>query len=215
MMNILKVILPAIVIFGLAGCTNFGKPQDRLYKQLSKEDRGNTHYKGTYKIGKQYTIKGKTYTPNKVINYNKTGIASWYGVNDGCHGRKTANGDKYNRNLLSAAHPTLPLPSLVKVTNLKNNKSLIVMVNDRGPFAKNRIIDVSEKAAKLLSFKTAGLTKVRVQYLHKETREFLRNIALKPKPGSKAAGPTKIAKCSVNCHIKLVNIKHNLLASNP
>jgi len=182
----------------------------RLHKKLSKEDPNNTHYKGHYKVGKEYKIKGKKYLPKHVIKYNQTGIASWYGGKDGSHGKKTANGDKYNKNLLSAAHPILPLPSLAKVTNLKNNKSLILMVNDRGPFSKNRIIDVSEKASEILEFKSHGTTKVRVEYMHEETQEFLKNLALNKKEGSKAKHKLKKTKCSVNCHVKLVNLKHRL-----
>lgn len=196
-----------LLCFSLSACTS---PQSKLHQKLSKEDPSNTSYQGHYKVGKTYKIKGKTYVPTKNINYDQTGIASWYGSKKSFHGKKTANGDKYNRRLLTAAHPQLPLPSLVKVTNLKNNKSLIVMINDRGPFTKNRILDVSEKAAEVLGFKNQGITKVRIQYLHNETEEFLKNIALTSKEGAKAKSKTKITKCSVNCHVKLVNLKHNI-----
>ncbi|NRB10229.1 MAG: septal ring lytic transglycosylase RlpA family protein [Rickettsiaceae bacterium] len=168
-----------------------------------------TKYKGHYKSGKKYKIKGKTYRPYKKINYyNKVGIASWYGFKDGFHGKKTANGDTFSRNWLTAAHKTLPMPSLVKVTNLNNGRSVIVMVNDRGPFAKNREIDLSEKAASILKFRNKGIAKVRVQYLNKETKEFLRNIGLNRTEGARA---TKILnnKCGINCRLKLVNLKHN------
>jgi rare lipoprotein A len=190
-----------------SGCVN---SQSKLYRKLSKEDPHNTHYKGHYKIGKEYAIKGKTYKPKNVTHYTHTGVASWYGSKHGFHGKKTANGDKYNKHLLSAAHKTLPLPSLARVTNLQNNKSLIVMINDRGPFAKNRIIDVSEKAAEILAFKNQGVAKVKVEYLHKETQDFLKNISLNRKEGSIAKHPVKNKVCSVNCHIKLVNLKYRL-----
>jgi rare lipoprotein A len=180
------------------------------YSRLSREDRGNLHYKGHYKVGSPYVQKGEIYIPRKEINYKEIGYASWYGKKDGFHGKKTANGDKYNKEMLTAAHTTLPMPSLVKVTNLKNNKSLILMVNDRGPFSKKRIIDVSEKAATILGFKHHGIAKVHVEYLHKDTQDFLKKIAITPKEGSKAKGKTKDSQCSVNCHIKLVNIEKKL-----
>lgn len=184
--------------------------KDRLYKKLSKEDPSHTIYKGHYKVGNKYEVKNKTYIPKENKHYKEIGIASWYGSKDGFHGKKTANGDRYNKHVLSAAHKTLPLPSLVKVTNLKNNKSLIVMVNDRGPFSKKRIIDVSEQVATILDFKRNGIAKVEVEYLDKETKEFLKDIAISPKHGAKAKRKVKLSKCSVNCHVKLVNIKHKL-----
>jgi len=179
------------------------------YKKLSKEDRGNNHYKGHYKVGDQYAIKNKTYKPTEVTRYNKVGQASWYGKKHGFHGKKTANGDVYNKNLLTAAHRILPLPSLAKVTNLGNGKSVIVLINDRGPFSKDREIDVSEKAAEVLGMKQQGVAKVRVQYLHAESQTFLKTLGLQKKTGSKAKKPLKNKHCSVNCHIKLVNLKYN------
>jgi rare lipoprotein A len=120
---------------------------------------------GRYQVGKPYKVAGRWYTPKEDPHYNKTGQASWYG--DAFHGRLTANGEVYDMNALSAAHPTLPLPSYVRVTNLENNNSVIVRVNDRGPFAHNRIIDLSKRAADTLDFRNQGLAKVRVQYVGK------------------------------------------------
>jgi rare lipoprotein A len=99
---------------------------------------------------------------------------------------------------------------MIKVTNIKNNKSLILMVNDRGPFKKNRILDVSEKAADLLGFKSHGITKVNVEYLSEETKELLDKLALTPRHGSKPKGKMKNQKCSVDCYIKMVNKKKKL-----
>lgn len=113
------------------------------------------------KVGRSYTISGVRYTPQRNPNYDKTGIASYYGKKH--HGNQTANGERFNMNALSAAHTTLPLPTCVKVTNLKNNKSIVLRVNDRGPFVKGRIIDVSYAAAKELDFIGSGITKVRVE----------------------------------------------------
>lgn len=118
---------------------------------------------GFYRVGEPYVIAGRTYVPREDPNYRAEGIASWYG--DYFHGRLTANGERYNMHALSAAHPTLPLPSYVRVTNLDNNLSLVVRVNDRGPFLDGRIIDMSVKAAKLLGFYERGLARVRVEYL--------------------------------------------------
>jgi len=116
---------------------------------------------GNGKVGRSYTIGGVRYTPRNDPNYKATGIASYYGKYH--HGNQTANGERFNMNALSAAHTTLPLPSCVRVTNLKNNKSVILRVNDRGPFIKGRIIDVSYAAAKELDFIGSGITEVRVE----------------------------------------------------
>lgn len=118
---------------------------------------------GRAMVGKPYQIKGKWYHPKLEPNYDKTGLASWYGPN--FHGRLTANGEVYDQYHLSAAHPTFPLPSYARVTNQENGRSVIVRVNDRGPFAPGRIIDLSSKAADMLDTKQQGVAKVRVQYL--------------------------------------------------
>lgn len=118
---------------------------------------------GRYKLGSPYSIKGVRYVPRHEPNYDRVGIASWYG--DMFHGRLTANGEVYDMERLTAAHPTLPLPSLVKVTNKINGRQLIVRVNDRGPYAHNRIIDLSRRSAELLGMKRAGTVHVRVKYL--------------------------------------------------
>ncbi len=115
------------------------------------------------KVGQPYTIRGVRYTPKHDPNYEATGLASFYGKNH--HGKQTANGERFDMHALSAAHTTLPLPSCVLVTNLENNKSIVLRVNDRGPFVKGRIIDVSYAAAKELGFIGAGLTKVRVEVI--------------------------------------------------
>lgn len=118
---------------------------------------------GRYMVGKPYQIRGKTYVPKEDPTYDKTGLASWYG--SAFHGRKTANGEIYDTSHLSAAHPTFPLPSYARVTNVETGSSVIVRVNDRGPFHAGRIIDVSEKTADLLDMKRTGTAKVNVQYV--------------------------------------------------
>src|SRR5262245_16466382 len=118
---------------------------------------------GVYRVGKPYQVAGRTYTPEENHHYRAEGLASWYG--DDFHGRLTANGEVYDMNAISAAHPTMPMPSYARVTNLASGKSLIVRVNDRGPYHANREIDVSSKAAELLGFKGGGVTRVRVEYV--------------------------------------------------
>ncbi len=118
---------------------------------------------GTYRVGKPYTVAGRVYVPEEDVNYREEGLASWYG--DDFHGRQTANGEVFDMESLTAAHPTLPMPCYARVTNLSNGKSLIVRVNDRGPYHGNRLIDVSNKAAELLEFKGNGVARVRVEYV--------------------------------------------------
>src|SRR5271165_4801933 len=103
---------------------------------------------GTYRVGKPYTVAGRVYVPEEDVNYREDGMASWYG--DDFHGRLTANGEVFDMDGLTAAHPTLPMPCYARVTNLSNGKSLIVRVNDRGPYRQNRVIDLSVRAAQLL-----------------------------------------------------------------
>ena len=114
------------------------------------------------KVGKRYKVMGKYYTPKHEPYYDVEGIASWYG--DKFHGKPTATGEIYNQYDLTVAHKTLPLNSLLYVTNLENGKSLMLRLNDRGPFIGNRIIDLSSAAAKALGTTEKGLAKVRVQY---------------------------------------------------
>ncbi|MFV1852418.1 MAG: septal ring lytic transglycosylase RlpA family protein [Thalassospira sp.] len=124
---------------------------------------------GNYKIGNPYEIAGQWYYPAVDYEYNETGIASWYGPK--FHGKKTANGEIFDQYEISAAHRTLPLPSIVRVTNLENGKSLKVRVNDRGPFAHGRIIDMSRRAAQLLGFEKKGTAKVMVEIVELESRQ--------------------------------------------
>ena len=125
--------------------------------------------KGSYKVGRPYQIKGTWYYPAENFKYVQTGVSSWYGQK--FHGRKTANGETYNMNDLTAAHRTLPMPSMVRVINLKNGRSLKLRINDRGPFARSRIIDVSRRAAQLLGFQRAGTASVRVEIIADESRQ--------------------------------------------
>jgi rare lipoprotein A len=118
---------------------------------------------GVYRVGAPYTVAGRTYVPAEDPHYRAEGMASWYGQD--FHGRLTANGEIYDMDGMSAAHATLPMPSYVRVTNLSNSKSVILRVNDRGPYNSDRIIDVSSRAAALLGFYGSGLAPVRVEYV--------------------------------------------------
>lgn len=163
-MSIKNLFLFTLSVFLISGCARV-----ELASHFGKKMMGSkVKTQGYYKVGSPYKIKGKKYYPAVDYGYNKKGIASWYGPN--FHGKLTANGERYNQNDLTAAHKTLPLPSIVRVTNLENGKSLIVRVNDRGPYAHGRIIDMSKRAAELLAFKNKGIAKVRVQVLEKESR---------------------------------------------
>jgi rare lipoprotein A len=117
---------------------------------------------GRQMVGKPYTVAGRTYVPNETPRASE-GLASWYGSN--FHGRMTANGEVFDRDSIAAAHTTMPLPSYARVTNLQNGHSMIVRVNDRGPFHGNRVIDVSERAAAALGFRQSGTARVRVEYV--------------------------------------------------
>jgi rare lipoprotein A len=123
--------------------------------------------RGTYKVGRPYEVDGVWYYPAVDWSYDQTGIASWYG--EAFHGKYTANGEVFDLNDLTAAHRTLPLPSIVQVTDLENGRSIELRVNDRGPYVAGRIIDVSRRAAQLLGFEQRGTARVRVKILVPET----------------------------------------------
>lgn len=123
---------------------------------------------GTYKVGKPYAINGVWYRPAVDYRYVETGIASWYGPQ--FHRKRTANGQIFDMNAITAAHRTLPLPSIVRVTNLENGRSIKVLVNDRGPFARGRIIDLSRRTAQLLGFERQGTAPVRIEIVADESR---------------------------------------------
>lgn len=118
---------------------------------------------GVYKIGKPYTVAGRRFEPKHQPNYDEVGLASWYGP--GFHGRRTANGETFDQHAFTAAHPTLPLPAYARVTNLANGRSVMVRINDRGPFSHSRVIDLSRRTADALNFRQNGTAKVRVQFV--------------------------------------------------
>ena len=156
----------ALCLLAIAGCSEVKLALHVVKKfnlETKEEEPPVRVAKPHYKLGSPYQINHVWYYPSYDPNYDRTGVASWYGP--AFHGRPTANGERFDMNGVTAAHPTLPLPSRVRVTNLENGRQLELRVNDRGPFVDNRIIDLSRRAAQLLGFKRKGLAKVRVQYL--------------------------------------------------
>lgn len=143
----------ALAVFALLAACASGPGKKTIYGEP------NPHYK----VGKPYQVNGEWYVPETDTQYDRIGFASWYGP--GFHGRLTANGEVFDENRLTAAHPTLPLPSIIEVTNPKNGKRLTLRVNDRGPFANNRILDLSKEAARQLGTKEQGVATVRVRYI--------------------------------------------------
>lgn len=136
-----------------------------LFKKVSP---GDTQTIGKYKIGTPYKIKGRWYHPKEEFRKIETGIASWYGPN--FHRKPTANGEIFDQNALTAAHRTLQIPSIVRVTNLDNGRSLILRVNDRGPFSRGRILDVSKRGAELLGFQRAGTARIKLEVIEEASR---------------------------------------------
>jgi rare lipoprotein A len=156
---------------------------------------------GQYLVGHPYTIAGRTYYPSENAHYAAVGLASWYG--DAFHGRRTANGEVYDMGSLSAAHPTMPLPSYARVTNLGNGYSMIVRVNDRGPYSPGRIMDVSSRVADMLDFKSAGTARVKVEYVGPaplagtDDETLVASLRTDGKPATlegSPAGPTMVAE---------------------
>jgi len=160
-------------LIGVTGCS-----ETQLAAHVVKSVTASAGMGGAYKVGKPYQINGTTYVPQVDPNYNETSIASWYGTE--FHGKPTANGDTYDMNAMTAAHTTLPMPSQVRVTNLENGRSVILTVNDRGPFVKNRVIDVSRRAGQLLGFSQKGTAEVRVQIVPDGDRAQFQTAALSP-----------------------------------
>lgn len=161
-----------------------------------------------YKVGNPYKINGKWYYPAIDYDYEEIGIASWYGP--GFHGKKTANGEIFNQNKISAAHRTLPMPSIVKVTNLDNGLVLQrVRINDRGPFAGNRIIDLSKKAAEELGFVNSGTARVKVEILEDESRKHAIENSDKKVRKVESAKVQKIKKVNIKDSSINTDLKNN------
>jgi rare lipoprotein A len=167
----------AALAFALAGCAqqpSGSKPRSSEFFPASKygpasprvvgEGQAVPRGGGRFMVGRPYTVAGKRFVPREVSpGFSQRGKASWYGA--AFHGRRTANGEVYDMRALSAAHPTMPLPSYARVTNMRNNHSIIVRVNDRGPFHGGRVLDVSQKVAETLDFRRAGVADIKVEYI--------------------------------------------------
>jgi rare lipoprotein A len=172
----------------LAACSAGSNYSDRVVADGEPVPKGG----GTYRIGKPYNINGRTYFPNENPSYRAEGVASWYGPD--FHGRLTANGEVYDMHAISAAHTTMPLPSYARVTNLDNGRSIIVRVNDRGPYVRNRIMDLSIGTAKALDFYGRGLARVRIEYVGPAPIEGSDDAMLVAtlREGSPAPAPSKV-----------------------
>jgi rare lipoprotein A len=173
-----KVLFTKALIFAcslmIAGCSDY-ESSHHGFKSAKLDPfagKGSPYYEssgpipfggGRYHIGNPYQVAGRTYTPREQPGYDKTGLASWYG--EAFHRRKTSNGEWFDMNTLTAAHPTLPIPSYAMVTNLENGNQVVVRINDRGPFVDTRVIDVSKRAADALGYRNKGIAKVRVRLI--------------------------------------------------
>lgn len=208
MFGIVKLVFIAALVSALAACGSRGPrvdprlgvaPSPRVVADGQPIPRGG----GREMVGQPYTIGGRTFVPRHDPSYSSVGIASWYG--DAFHGRLTANGEVFDREALSAAHPTMPLPSYARISNLENGRSVIVRVNDRGPFVgQNRTIDVSRRVAETLAFRRDGLARVRVDYVGpaslagSDDRVLMASLRTdgRPAPAPGGAAPTLVASAS-------------------
>jgi rare lipoprotein A len=164
--RIVRIGALGVVCAALAACSaadKFGAKNSKFSKRIVEDGEPIPKGNGSYKVGQPYRLNGKTYYPVEDPSYRAEGVASWYGPD--FHGRETANGEVYDMHGISAAHTTLPIPSYARVTNLENGRSIIVRVNDRGPYVGNRIIDLSIGTAKALDTYSKGLSRVRVEYV--------------------------------------------------
>lgn len=188
-----KVFIPFAFCLLLAGCGS--------YRSVDSTPSTGGHYK----VGQPYQIKDKWYYPSEDYSYDETGIASWYGAD--FHDHKTANGEIYNKDELTAAHKTLPLPCLARVTNLDNGRSIVVRVNDRGPFSGSRIIDMSQRSAQLLGFENQGTAKVRVQVLADESKAIADAMRRYGSPASASPAPIVMASASPEPEVEREELK--------
>lgn len=164
----ISLLICGFAIITLSGCSE-ARYAAHVAKQIPLPQDTPSKSKGYFKVGSSYKIKGKRYYPSEAYNLTETGTASWYGP--GFHGKLTANGEIFDKNEMTAAHRTLQMPSIIKVTNLANGRSAILRVNDRGPFAHDRILDVSERAASVLGFKEKGVANIRLEVVADASKE--------------------------------------------
>jgi rare lipoprotein A len=177
-MHKISTVLVLGLAVALAGCSSHKSGNTRALRNSAGESlagfegKGSSYYRGNgpipkgggrYLVGNSYQVAGQWFTPKEQPGYDRKGAASWYG--EAFHRRKTSNGEYFDMNMLTAAHPTLPLPSYARVTNLENGKVIVVRINDRGPFVGTRIIDLSKRSADALGYKSRGKASVRVQWI--------------------------------------------------
>lgn len=192
--NSLKVSVLLASLLSVTGCAEMnllGYAASEV-NDFSRSKENIQAIRANRKVGKPYQIEGIWYYPKDEASYNETGLASWYG--EPFHGRKTANGETYDMNQMTAAHKTLPMPTDVRVTNLENGRSIVVTVNDRGPFVHGRIIDLSRRSAQLLGVIRNGTAKVRVETILNDKGDVKYMAQAKTAPEERkvaAAAPTK------------------------
>jgi rare lipoprotein A len=218
----MRAVAMTAAAFALASCASsdkFARKVDPKYGVASSPrvvDFGERVPKGggVYRVGKPYVVGGRTYVPEEDPKFRAEGLASWYGRD--FHGRLTANGEVFDMEAITAAHPTLPMPSYVRVTNLGNKRSLIVRVNDRGPFHSNRVIDLSHKSAELLGFKDNGVARVRVEYIGRAALEGSddRRLAATLRHGEPAPAPVVVASAG-NAPIALPQAPRGVAVAGP
>jgi rare lipoprotein A len=209
----------AVALASCASSDKFARKVDPKYGVASSPrvvDLGERVPKGggVYRVGKPYVVAGRTYVPEENTSFRSEGLASWYGRD--FHGRQTANGEVFDMEAITAAHPTLPMPSYVRVTNLANKRSLIVRVNDRGPFHGNRVIDLSHKTANLLGFKDNGVARVRVEYIGRAALEGSDDgrLAATLRHGEPAPAPVLVASAG-NAPIALPRTPRGIAVGGP
>ncbi len=190
-----KTIMVGAICLVAASCASRPEPQG------ASENVAGGKSRGTYKVGSPYQIGGVWYYPAEDFSYEETGIASWYG--EAFHAKGTANGEVFDLNALTAAHRTLPLPSIVQVTNLDNGRVVNLRVNDRGPFARNRIIDISRRGAQLLGFEQNGTAKVRVRILVPES---IQAASIAKLGGSPDQAPGEVPQAAPREQVVAVNL---------
>lgn len=189
----LLLVSAALALSGCGGKKSaFSGKGSPVYKGPDPIPKGGGHYK----VGKPYRVAGRKYYPKEDFRYDKTGIASWYGPK--FHKRSTSNGEWFDMNDLTAAHTTLPMPTYAKVTNLENGRTLVVRINDRGPYVSDRIIDLSKRSAEVLGVRKKGTARVRVQYIGKAPIDDngADLIAMNEKFGTTVTGRTMVASRS-------------------
>ena len=181
-----------LVCIAVAGCSSAVDTKSKYSRRVIEEGEPVPKGGGYYSVGRPYSINGRIYYPAENVTYRAEGIASWYGPD--FHGRLTANGEIYDMHSISGAHTTLPIPSYARVTNLANGRSIIVRINDRGPYARNRIIDLSIGAARALDFYGDGLARVRVEYVGRAPIEGSDDAILLAtlREGASAPAPSKV-----------------------